>query len=85
MNTSGKGLKKQHQVFLAWLIETFGYTINRVSMAEIGLQSHRNTQTVLNYMYRLEKCGCLSISKMSAYKWVVTIKNNNVKNEKYSK
>ena len=73
MNISGTGLKPQHKAFLMWLVETFGYMINRVSMAEIGVQSDNNKQTVCNYINRLEKCRCLQINKMSAYKWVITI------------
>lgn len=73
MNISGTGLKPQHKAYLIWLVETFGYTINRVSMAEIGVQSGNNKQTVCNYINRLEKCGCITVDKMSAYKWVITI------------
>ena len=42
-------------------------------MAEIGVQSGNNKQTVCNYINRLEKCGCITVDKMSAYKWVITI------------
>lgn len=73
MNNSGTGLKPQHKAFLKWLVSEFGYMINRVSMKEIGYQSGNNKQTVCNYINRLEKCGCLQINKMSAYKWVITI------------
>ena len=73
MNNSGKGLKPQHKAFLIWLVSEFGYKINRVSMKEIGYQSGNNKQTVCNYINRLEKCGCITIDKMSAYKWVITI------------
>ena len=76
MNTSGTGLKPQHKAFLKWLVNEFGYMINRVSMKEIGYQSGNNKQTVCNYINRLEKCGCLQINKMSAYKWVITISKN---------
>ncbi len=44
-------------------------------MSDIGLMSDNSPQTVLNYMHRLEECGCISINKMSAYKWVITIKD----------
>lgn len=73
MNNSGTGLKPQHKAFLIWLVSEFGYRINRVSMKEIGYQSGNNKQTVCNYINRLEKCGCITVDKMSAYKWVITI------------
>lgn len=84
MSNKGTGLKPQHKAFLIWLVSEYGYTINRVSMAEIGVQSSNNKQTVCNYISRLEKCGCLTVDKQSAYKWVITIsksKYENVMNE----
>ena len=76
MNISGTGLKPQHKAFLIWLVETFGDTINRVSMAEIGVQSGNNKQTVCNYINRLKKCRCITVNKQSTYKWVIKIYEN---------
>ncbi len=74
-------LKKQHKAFLAWLRETFGTTVNRVSLSDIGLMSGESPQNVRNYMYRLEACGCITINKMSPYKWVININSEESKEE----
>ena len=73
MNTSGKGMKKQHIKFLEWLYGQYGDTIDRISIPDIGEGFGTNPQTTLNYVRRLEKCGVITINQLSRHKRIIKI------------
>lgn len=73
MNTSGRGMKKQHIKFLEWLYSRYGNTVDRVTIPALARGFGANPQTTLNYVRRLEKCGIITIQQLSIHKRIIKI------------
>lgn len=68
-----KKLRKQHVVFLRWMVSQYGKQIKRTQFAEIGFEFKHPKQTICNYMQRLEETGCVHVEVVSPRKRTITI------------